>query len=50
MGAGKTTAILSVSDAPPVSTEVKNNDQRTFAKAATTVALDFGQLVLQDLL
>lgn len=48
MGAGKTTAILSVSDAPPVSTEVKNNDQRAFAKAATTVALDFGQLVLED--
>jgi uncharacterized protein len=48
MGAGKTTAIVSVSDVPPVSTEAENNDQQTFAKASTTVALDFGQLILDD--
>lgn len=48
MGAGKTTAISAASDAPPVSTEVSNNDQRAFAKESTTVALDFGQLALRD--
>ena len=48
MGAGKTTAISAVSDLPPVSTEVTNNDQRAFAKEFTTVGLDFGQLSLAD--
>lgn len=46
MGAGKTTAIATVSDCAPVSTEVNNNDRSTFAKDSTTVALDFGQLAL----
>jgi uncharacterized protein len=48
MGAGKTTAIGVVSDLPPVSTEVVNNDQRAFAKEFTTVGLDFGQIKLED--
>jgi signal recognition particle receptor subunit beta len=48
MGAGKTTAINAVSDRPPVSTEVANNDQLAFAKETTTVGLDFGQLALAD--
>lgn len=48
MGAGKTTAIRAISDAAPVSTEVANTDQSTVAKATTTVALDFGQLLLDD--
>jgi uncharacterized protein len=48
MGAGKTTAIRAISDAPPVSTEVANTDQATVAKATTTVALDYGQLRLED--
>src|SRR5262245_30126910 len=48
MGAGKTTAICAISDVPPVSTEVRNTDQRVCAKEATTVALDFGQLRLED--
>jgi signal recognition particle receptor subunit beta len=48
MGAGKTTAISVVSDFPPVRTEVGNNDQERFAKASTTVALDLGQLGLDD--
>jgi uncharacterized protein len=48
MGAGKTTAIRSISDSPPVSTEVANTDQATVAKATTTVALDYGQLQLED--
>jgi signal recognition particle receptor subunit beta len=43
MGAGKTTAIAAISDAPPVSTEVGNLDQAQCAKASTTVGLDFGQ-------
>ena len=40
MGAGKTTAIAAVSDFAPVRTEVANNDQETFAKESTTVALE----------
>ncbi|MBL8265325.1 GTP-binding protein [Steroidobacter sp.] len=48
MGAGKTTAITAVSDFPPVSTEMRNNDQQSFAKESTTVALDLGQIGLED--
>jgi signal recognition particle receptor subunit beta len=48
MGAGKTTAITAVSDFPPVSTEMHNNDQQSFAKESTTVALDLGQIGLGD--
>ena len=48
MGAGKTTAIRAISDIPPVSTEAINTDVASMAKATTTVALDFGQLILED--
>ena len=48
MGAGKTTAIRAISDTPTVSTEVANTDQASIAKATTTVALDDGQLLLED--
>ena len=48
MGAGKTTAIRSISDIPPVSTEVDNTDRATCDKDSTTVGLDYGQLVLED--
>jgi uncharacterized protein len=48
MGAGKTTAIAAVSDFPPVSTEMHNNDQDSFAKDSTTVALDLGQVRFED--
>jgi len=48
MGAGKTTAISAVSDFPPISTEMHNNDQDSFAKESTTVALDLGQIALED--
>lgn len=48
MGAGKTTAITAVSDFAPVSTEMANNDQDSFAKESTTVALDLGQIALED--
>jgi len=48
MGAGKTTAITAVSDIAPVSTEMRNHDQESFAKEATTVALDLGQISMED--
>jgi hypothetical protein len=48
MGAGKTTAIRAISDLPPVSTEMRNHDQESFAKDATTVALDLGHISLDD--
>jgi uncharacterized protein len=48
MGAGKTTAITAISDVPPVSTEMRNHDQESFAKEATTVALDLGHMSLDD--
>ena len=43
-GAGKSTAIRSVSDLPPVSTEVLHSDE----KRTTTVAMDFGEIRLDD--
>lgn len=48
MGAGKTTAIGAISDAPPVSTDVVNTDRATFDKARTTAGLDFGSIALED--
>lgn len=48
MGAGKTTAIAALSDAPPLSTDVQNADRLSVDKDTTTVALDFGQIVLAD--
>ena len=48
MGAGKTTAIAAISDFPPISTEMYNHDRESNAKAATTVALDLGQIGLED--
>jgi signal recognition particle receptor subunit beta len=48
MGAGKTTAIRAISDIPPVSTEVDNSDRASCDKESTTVALDYGQLLLED--
>src|SRR5262245_42830800 len=48
MGAGKTTAIRAISDVAPVSTEVGNHDRQTFNKDSTTVALDYGELALEN--
>lgn len=48
MGAGKTTAIGALSDVVPVSTDVANTDRQAFAKDATTVALDYGQITMED--
>ncbi len=45
MGAGKTTAIASVSEIDPVVTDVANSDS-SVDKARTTVGLDFGLLTL----
>lgn len=42
-GAGKTTAIGSISNTPPVRTEVANNDP-SLSKALTTVGLDYGEV------
>lgn len=46
-GAGKTTAIASLSDIAPVLTDVANSDP-TLAKAATTVGLDYGHVDLDE--
>jgi signal recognition particle receptor subunit beta len=46
MGAGKTTAIAAVSDAPPISTDVDNTARHDFDKATTTVAMDYGEVSL----
>lgn len=48
MGAGKTTAIAAISEVSPVRTEVGNNDRAAFDKDSTTVALDYGQITLDD--
>lgn len=46
MGAGKTTAIRSISEIEPISTEVENTDFDESNKAETTVAMDYGELTL----
>lgn len=48
MGAGKTTAIRTISDIDPISTEVANTDWATCAKEETTVALDYGEVRLEN--
>lgn len=48
MGAGKTTAISSISEIPVVRTEAVNTDIARHAKATTTVALDYGEITLGD--
>jgi len=46
MGAGKTTAIRSLSEIEVVSTEAVNTDLEANDKATTTVALDYGEISL----
>ncbi len=48
VGAGKTTAIRSISDGDPVSTEMPLTDGPMGDKTTTTVALDFATVVLDD--
>ncbi|NYZ63702.1 GTP-binding protein [Luteimonas deserti] len=47
MGAGKTTAIRSISDREPVSTEMPISDEVTSEKTHTTVALDYSSVELE---
>ena len=46
-GAGKTTAIGAVSEIPPMSTDVRNNDTG-LSKEMTTVGMDYGELTLDN--
>lgn len=48
VGAGKTTAIRSLSDEAPVSTEMPLTDGPMGEKTTTTVALDFAPVLLDD--
>ena len=47
-GAGKTTAISSISDYPPVSTDMLTTDELSDIKDQTTVAMDFGEFTLDS--
>lgn len=46
VGAGKTTAINSISDVPPLKTDALASDMTKYRKAETTVAMDYGVLNL----
>ena len=46
MGAGKTTAIQSLSEIEVVSTEANNSERHIVDKATTTVALDYGEILI----
>ncbi len=48
VGAGKTTAIDSISDVPPVKTDAAASDMTKSRKEATTVAMDYGIMNLDD--
>ncbi|GMR20645.1 MAG: ATP/GTP-binding protein [Gammaproteobacteria bacterium] len=48
VGAGKTTALASISDIPPIKTEEKASDETAQRKEMTTVAMDYGVLQLDD--
>jgi signal recognition particle receptor subunit beta len=46
MGAGKTTAIRTLSEIEVVSTEANNSERHIVDKATTTVALDYGEILI----
>lgn len=46
MGAGKTTAIQSLSEIEVVRTEANNSERHLVDKATTTVALDYGEILI----
>lgn len=48
VGAGKTTAIASISDIEPFQTEEMASDDTKKMKANTTVAMDYGLMKLED--
>lgn len=47
VGAGKTTAITSISDIPPISTEESASNMTRGIKLNTTVAFDYGKVNLE---
>ena len=48
VGAGKTTALTTISDTPPIATEARARDNTRFIKERTTVAMDYGVINLSD--
>ena len=48
VGAGKTTALTTISDDPPISTEARARDNTRLIKDQTTVAMDYGIFNLSD--
>lgn len=48
VGAGKSTAIAAISDIPVVSTDVDASDEVASEKKTTTVAMDYGEVTLED--
>ena len=48
VGAGKTTAIHSISDVPPIKTDASASDMTKTRKNETTVAMDYGVMNLAD--
>jgi len=48
VGAGKTTAIASISDTPPLQTDAAASDMTQTRKAATTVAMDYGMMKIGE--
>jgi len=48
VGAGKTTAISSISDTPPVSTDVDTSGDERKLKDSTTVAMDYSYIEMED--
>lgn len=48
MGAGKSAAIISLSDIPVLSTEAMNTDANAHQKLQTTVGIDYGEISLED--
>ena len=48
VGAGKTTAINSISDIPTIKTEETATDKTKELKENTTVAMDYGAIILED--
>lgn len=48
VGAGKTTAITSLSDTPPVTTDERASDMTQQRKTTTTVAMDYGVMSLDS--
>jgi signal recognition particle receptor subunit beta len=49
VGAGKTTAIAAISEVPVLTTEAKPSEaQVAKRKSSTTVAMDYGELALED--